>query len=135
VAEQAKRRGPAAGGPTGKKRRPLLEAIGGRAPAADGEADEGLLHHRMRLGIISALAGVESLTFVELRTLLDTTDGNLSVHARKLEEAALVATTKSFSERRPRTEYRLTAAGVRALKQYLAHMEALISSTRTALER
>lgn len=89
-----------------------------------------LIHERVRLGIVSALAGVETLTFNELKRLLKTTDGNLSVHARKLEEAEYVACRKSFEGRVPRTEYRLTAAGRRALERYLDHMEALIRSAR-----
>jgi DNA-binding MarR family transcriptional regulator len=84
----------------------------------------------MRLGIVSALAVNESLTFNDLKTLMKTTDGNLSVHARKLEEAQYVSCTKSFEGRVPRTEYRLTTAGRRALERYLDHMEALIRATR-----
>jgi DNA-binding MarR family transcriptional regulator len=84
----------------------------------------------MRLGIVSALAVNDSLTFNELKALLKTTDGNLSVHARKLEEAAYIACSKSFDGRLPKTEYRLTAAGRRALERYLNHMEALIRATR-----
>jgi DNA-binding HxlR family transcriptional regulator len=89
-----------------------------------------LIHERLRLGILSALSVNQSLTFNELKKLLDTTDGNLSVHARKLEEAAYVACTKSFEGRVPRTEYRLTAAGRKALERYLDHMEALIQAMR-----
>ena len=89
-----------------------------------------LIHERLRLGILSALSVNQSLTFPELKKLLDTTDGNLSVHARKLEEAAYVACTKSFEGRVPRTEYRLTAAGRKALERYLDHMEALIQAMR-----
>jgi len=89
-----------------------------------------LIHERLRLGILSALSVNQSLTFNELKRLLDTTDGNLSVHARKLEEAAYVACTKSFEGRMPRTEYRLTAAGRKALERYLDHMEALIQAMR-----
>jgi DNA-binding transcriptional ArsR family regulator len=84
----------------------------------------------MRLAIVSALAVNESLSFNELKRLLDTTDGNLSVHARKLEEAGYVTCTKSFEGRVPRTVYRLSSAGRQALERYLAHMEALIRSTR-----
>ena len=84
----------------------------------------------MRLGIVSALAVNDSLSFNELKALLKTTDGNLSVHARKLEEASYVTCTKSFEGRIPKTEYRLTAAGRRALEHYLDHMEALIRVTR-----
>jgi len=89
-----------------------------------------LIHERLRLGILSALSVNQSLTFIELRKLLDTTDGNLSVHARKLEEVAYVSCTKSFEGRIPRTEYRLTAAGRKALERYLDHMEALIQAMR-----
>jgi DNA-binding HxlR family transcriptional regulator len=89
-----------------------------------------LIHERTRLGIVSALAVNSSLTFNELKQLLRVTDGNLSVHARKLEDAGYVACTKSFAGRLPKTEYRLTAAGRRALEKYLGHMEALIRATR-----
>jgi len=89
-----------------------------------------LIHERLRLGIISALAVNDRLTFNELKRLLETTDGNLSVHARKLEDADYIAVEKSFEGRLPRTEYRLTAAGKRALEKYLAHMEALIKAVR-----
>jgi len=89
-----------------------------------------LIHERVRLGIVSALAVNDSLSFNELKALLKTTDGNLSVHARKLEEASYVTCTKSFAGRIPKTEYRLTGAGRRALEHYLDHMEALIRVTR-----
>ena len=89
-----------------------------------------LIHERLRLGIVSALAVNERLSFTDLKRLLDTTDGNLSVHARKLEEAQYVSCDKSFDGRVPRTEYRLTAAGRRALEKYLVHMEALIKAVR-----
>ena len=89
-----------------------------------------LIHERMRLGIVSALAANESLTFNELKRLLNTTDGNLSVHARKLEEAKYITCTKSFEGRMPKTEYRLTDAGRQALEKYLNHMEALIHAMR-----
>jgi DNA-binding HxlR family transcriptional regulator len=89
-----------------------------------------LIHEPMRLGIVSALAVNDSMTFNELKDLLKTTDGNLSVHARKLEEGQYVACDKYFEGRVPRTEYRLTAAGRRALETYLDHMEALIRATR-----
>ena len=103
---------------------------------ARSSVDEGalaldrLIHERLRLGIVSALAVNESLTFNELKQLLRTTDGNLSVHARKLEDAKYVTCTKTFEERVPRSEYRLTASGRRALERYLNHMEALIRATR-----
>lgn len=89
-----------------------------------------LIHERMRLGIVSALAVNDTLTFNDLKRLMNTTDGNLSVHARKLEDAAYITCTKSFEGRMPRTEYRLTASGRRALERYLDHMEALIRATR-----
>ena len=89
-----------------------------------------LIHERMRLAIVSSLAVNESLSFNELKRLLDTTDGNLSVHARKLEEADYIICTKIFEGRLPRTEYRLSPAGRRALERYLEHMEALIRATR-----
>jgi DNA-binding MarR family transcriptional regulator len=107
-----------------------LEAI--RNPARETvPADlDRLIHERIRLGIVSALAVNRSLTFNELKGLLKTTDGNLSVHARKLEEADYIVCTKSFDGRLPKTEYRLVAAGRRALERYLNHMEALIRATR-----
>ena len=91
---------------------------------------DNLIHERIRLGIVSALAASESMTFNELKELLRTSDGNLSVHARRLEEADYVSCNKTFDGRIPKTEYRLTAAGRRALEKYLAHMEALIESSR-----
>jgi DNA-binding HxlR family transcriptional regulator len=98
---------------------------GGRAAELD-----RLIHERVRLGIVSALAVNDSLSFNQLKALLKTTDGNLSVHARRLEEAQYITCTKSFEGRIPKTEYRLTAAGRRALERYLDHMEALIHATR-----
>ncbi len=89
-----------------------------------------LIHERLRLGIVSALAAKEPLSFLELKALLQTTDGNLSVHARKLEEADYIACRKSIEQGVSRTEYRLTAAGRRALHKYLAHMEAIIGAAR-----
>lgn len=89
-----------------------------------------LIHERIRLGIVSALAVNRTLTFNELKALLKTTDGNLSVHARKLEEADYIVCTKSFDGRLPKTEYRLAPAGRKALERYLDHMEALIRATR-----
>lgn len=89
-----------------------------------------VIHEKMRLGIVSALAVSESLTFNELKRLLQTTDGNLSVHARRLEEAKYVECSKSFEGRMPRTEYKLTAEGRRAFERYLNHMEALIHAMR-----
>ena len=89
-----------------------------------------LIHERLRLGIVSALAVNDRLTFTDLKRLLQTTDGNLSVHARKLEDAEYVACEKTFDGRVPRTEYRLTGAGRRAFEKYLAHMEAIIKAAR-----
>src|SRR5215470_16556054 len=99
---------------------------------AVGEASklDRLVHERLRLGILSALAVNESLTFNELKKLLDTTDGNLSVHARKLEEGGYISCTKSFDGRMPRTDYRMTAPGRRAFERYIDHMEALIHAMR-----
>jgi DNA-binding HxlR family transcriptional regulator len=113
-----------------------LRSVDGGETAPAGESNEGalaldrLIHERLRLGIVSALAVNESLTFNELKRLMQTTDGNLSVHARKLEDAEYVTCTKSFEGRMPKTEYRLTATGRRALERYLDHMEALIRATR-----
>ena len=90
-----------------------------------------LIHERLRLGIISALAANESLTFSDLKNLMNTTDGNLSVHARKLEEAGYIACTKYFDGRLPKTEYKLTTDGRSALQNYLNHMESLIKQMKT----
>lgn len=110
------------------------------APAAEQHAAKAnhpthsldrLIHERMRLGIISALAANESLTFNDLKNLMHTTDGNLSVHARKLEDGGYIACTKSFAGRLPKTEYKLTANGKRALENYVSHMETLIKQVRS----
>ncbi len=103
------------------------EAAGGPATTADLDR---LIHERVRLAIVSALAVNTSLAFNDLKDLLKTTDGNLSVHARKLEEAGYVSCSKFFDGRTPKTEYRLTVAGRRALGRYLDHMEAVIRATR-----
>ena len=100
------------------------------ASSVRADALDRLIHERLRLGIVSALAVNDSLSFSDLKKLMKTTDGNLSVHARKLEEAEYITCTKSFKGRMPKTEYRLTAAGRRALERYLDHMEALIRATR-----
>ena len=100
-----------------------------RASAAAPALDR-LIHERMRLGIVSALAANESLTFSDLKSLVESTDGNLSVHARKLEDAGYISCTKSFDGRVPKTEYKLTTAGRRALENYLNHMETLIQKMR-----
>jgi len=106
-----------------------------RAAIRPPAALDNLVHHRLRLGIVSALAAADRLTFNELKGLLQTTDGNLSVHARKLEDASYVTCTKGFDGRRPRTEYQLTALGRKELARYLTHMEALIRATRDTLAR
>jgi DNA-binding HxlR family transcriptional regulator len=113
-----------------REKRPLQPGPVSNLAAAGAPKLDRLIHERLRLGIVSALSVSESLTFNDLKKLLDTTDGNLSVHARKLEEAGYVACAKSFQGRMPRTDYRLTAAGRRALERYLDHMEALIQAMR-----
>ena len=112
-----------------KRRASLQEVRGAKAPQAASELDR-LIHERMRLGIVSALAANDSLTFNDLKSLMNTTDGNLSVHARKLEDAGYIAVTKSFENRLPKTEYKLTPDGQRALENYLSHMETLIQQMR-----
>ncbi len=102
----------------------------GSLPGAGASQVDRLIHERLRLGIVSALAVNESLSFSDLKKLLKTTDGNLSVHARKLEEAEYIACEKFFEGRLPKTVYRLTAAGRRALERYLDDMEALIQRMR-----
>jgi len=109
-------------------RRDLAAVAGDAEPAS--ELDR-LIHERVRLGMVSALAANQSLSFRELKDLLRTTDGNLSLHARKLEEAGYVVCKKSFEGRVPRTDYRLSAAGRRALERYLDHMGALIRAARS----
>ncbi len=94
-----------------------------------------VIHERRRLGIVSALAANDRQTFAELKAVLRTTDGNLSVHARRLEEAGYIKVTKGFEDRKPRTEYRLTAKGRRALETYVEQMESILNQTRHALER
>jgi len=111
------------------RRAERLAAVSGEAPRASLDLDR-LIHERVRLAIVSALAVNEALTFNELKQLLGTSDGNLSVHARRLEEAGYLDCTKSFEGRVPRTEFRLTGTGRAALERYLAHMEGLIRSTR-----
>lgn len=114
--------------PSPRRKRPALARVAGAARAA-GDLDL-LIHERVRLGIVSALAVTSPMSFSELREALGLTDGNLSVHARKLEDAGYLACAKSFDGRIPRTEYRLTPDGRRALQRYLDHMEALIRATR-----
>ena len=140
MAERARKKPSGAESPTSASRptasRPTAADGGAGAADADARAAGGALaldrviHERMRLGIVSALAANDTLTFTELRELLQTSDGNLSVHARKLEDAGYVTCTKGFEGRVPRTEYRLTSAGRGALARYLDHMEALIRAAR-----
>ena len=115
-----------AGKNTARKEREIGAAMG----AAAAPKLDRLVHERLRLGILSALSVNDSLTFNELKKLLETTDGNLSVHARKLEEAGYLTCTKSFEGRVPRSDYKMTAAGRKALERYLDHMEALIQAMR-----
>jgi DNA-binding HxlR family transcriptional regulator len=107
-----------------------LASVNGRAADSVAPALDRLIHERLRLGIVSALAVNDTLSFNELKQLMHTTDGNLSVHARKLEEAGYVQCTKKFEGRVPRTEFRLTDEGRRALERYLNHMEAIIQAVR-----
>jgi DNA-binding HxlR family transcriptional regulator len=116
--------------PRSRQREDSVAAVREQTREAVSPNLDRLIHERIRLGIVSALAVNRSLTFNELKALLKTTDGNLSVHARKLEEANYIVCTKSFDGRLPKTEYRLAGAGRRALERYLNHMEALIRATR-----
>jgi DNA-binding MarR family transcriptional regulator len=119
--------------PTAATRAPGPRALRARADAAPGESPLGLdrvIHEPLRLGMASALASHDVLTFVELKARLQTTDGNLSVHARKLETAGYVSSARSFDGRMPKTEYRLTHAGRKALERYLETMEAIIRGAR-----
>lgn len=116
---------------TAPEEQPVTVPVQAAATAVEGAASlDRLIHEHMRLGIVSALAVNPSLTFSELKKLLHTTDGNISIHARKLEDAGYITCTKSFAGRLPKTEYRLTSAGRKALERYLNHMEALIQATR-----
>ncbi len=115
-------------GSSGKKRR--LETVAGYLADSHAREFDRLVYERVRLGILSALAVNDSMTFSALRDLLETTDGNLSVHARKLEDAGYVRCSKSFEGRMPKTEYRISAKGRKALERYLDHMEAIITATR-----
>jgi len=129
VAEPARRRGkdrPATAPPA-------LARLKGSAARDATRALDTLLHHRMRLGLVSALAAAQSLSFNDLKAVLQTSDGNLSVHARKLEDAGYVTCTKTFENRRPRTDYSLTGRGRQALGRYLGHMEAIIRSAKDTL--
>lgn len=107
-------------------------ADNGATPRSAATNLDRLIHERMRLGIVSALAANESLTFNDLKNLMNTSDGNLSVHARKLEDGGYIACTKSFEGRLPKTEYKITTSGRRALENYLNHMETLIHQARNA---
>ena len=113
----------------GGRRQPNLATVKGTGSGEDGKFDR-LVYERVRLGIMSALAVSEELSFTELKALFDVSDGNLSAHARKLEEAGYVTCTKSFADRRPRSTYRITAVGRDALNRYLDHVEAVIKATR-----
>ncbi len=124
------KRGTGRAEPAEKKSPPQLAPVRGKATDQGPLALDRLIHERLRLGIVSALAVNESLTFNDLKKLNRTTDGNLSVHARKLEEASYITCTKSFEGRVPRTRYSITPVGRRALERYLDHMEALIRLTR-----
>ena len=116
-----------------KRKRPRLTAVPGAAgTGADDAKFDRLIYERVRLGIMSALAVREELTFTELKALFDVSDGNLSAHARKLEEAGYLTCTKSFEDRRPRSVYRITTVGRNALHRYLDHVEAVIKATRKA---
>ena len=110
-------------------KKPQTLKIAETAETVSTELDK-IIHERMRLGIISALAASKSLSFTDLKNLLNTTDGNISVHARKLEDAGYLSCEKSFNGRVPLTEYRITSEGKQALEKYLNHMEALISAMR-----
>ena len=134
MASPAGARKPRAAPQPRQRRGRALRALGGSgAPGEHSQELDALIHHRIRLGIVSALAGADSLSFNALKALLKTTDGNLSVHARKLEDAGYIRCSKSFAARRPHTEYSLASEGRRALQRYLSHMEALIQATRTTL--
>lgn len=113
---------------------PRIGSVDGRQPEAGALELDRLIHERVRLGIVSSLAVNGSLTFTDLRDLLGVTDGNLSTHARRLEEAGYVACTKSYEGRTPKTEYGLTRTGRREFEAYLDHMEAIIRVTRQEAE-
>ncbi len=108
-----------------------IRVVHNQAIKSDPTQLDRLIHERIRLGIVSALAVNDSLTFSELKKILNTTDGNLSVHARKLEEAEYILCKKTFEGRTPKTEYRLSKAGRKALERYLNHMEAIIETMRS----
>jgi DNA-binding MarR family transcriptional regulator len=115
---------------TATRKPPRLAAVTVAGSAPEDTTSDRLVYERVRLGIMSALAVRDELTFTELKTLFDVSDGNLSAHARKLEEAQYLTCTKSFEDRRPKSVYRLTALGKSALHRYLDHVEAVIKATR-----
>lgn len=116
--------------PAKRKRASLQPVPAASAATGDDSTFDRLIYERVRLGIMSALAVREELTFAELKALFDVSDGNLSAHARKLEEARYVTCTKSFEDRRPKSVYRITTLGRNALNRYLDHVEAVIKATR-----
>ena len=111
---------------------PAQQIAAARGSAPEDDRFDRLIYGRVRLGIMSALAVNDQMTFNDLKTLFAVTDGNLGAHARKLEDAGYIACRKTFEQRRPRTEYRLTSAGRKALERYLQHIEAVIRATRRA---
>jgi DNA-binding HxlR family transcriptional regulator len=115
---------------TQESERGALQPARAQSPEESARSLDQLIHERTRLGIVSALAVNTTLSFNALKKLVGATDGNLSVHARKLEDAGYISCTKSFAGRLPKTEYRLSPAGRKALERYLDHMEALIHATR-----
>jgi DNA-binding HxlR family transcriptional regulator len=123
----AVKRGESAAPAPGKAAKPVAVP---RSPGNDDAGFDRLIYERVRLGIMSALAMNETLTFNELKSLFDVSDGNLSAHARKLEEAGYVVCTKTFEARRPKSQYRITQVGKKALLRYLEHIEAVIKATR-----
>ena len=129
MGEPKRRPTPAADAAPGPQR---LQVSTGLGAAAGASALDRLVHDRMRLGILSALAVSDGVGFTDLRAILDTSDGNLSAHARKLEDAGYIAVEKSFRDRVPFTEYRITAAGRAALENYLQHMESLVRAVRAS---
>ena len=123
---RSSRQSPVSGRQSVTSRQSVSSPASQEAPSLD-----RVIHERMRLAIVSALAVNDSLTFNDLKRLLETTDGNLSVHARKLEDAHYITCEKSFEGRMPKTEFRLTAAGRKAFEKYIAHMEALIRNVKS----
>lgn len=116
-------------GSVAKKKAKSVAAVSQTRPASSSDLDS-LIHERTRLGMVSALASHNSMSFSELKSLMQISDGNLSTHARKLEEAGYIACSKSFEGRMPRTEYKLKPKGREALQRYIAHMEALIAAMK-----